>query len=70
MEKLNEFFKANRGMQIRLARHLGLQPSTVSQWRSVPVEHLAEVADFTGIAREELLPDAFREPRQSAEDAA
>jgi len=66
MEKLIEFFKANRGMQKRLADHLGLQPSTVSQWRSVPVEHLAEVEDFTGIPRAQLLPDAFRSARESA----
>jgi len=64
MEKLIEFFKANRGMQKRLADHLGLQPSTVSQWRSVPVEHLAEVEDFTGIPREQLLPEAFRPARE------
>lgn len=67
MEKLNEFFKANRGMQIKLAAHLGLQASTVSQWKSVPVQYLPEVADFTGIPREELVPDAFRPAKESAE---
>jgi len=67
MEKLIEFFKANRGMQVRLARHLKLQPSTVSQWKTVPVEYLPEVSDFTGIAREELVPDAFREAREVAQ---
>lgn len=67
MEKLIEFFKANRGMQVRLARHLGLQPSTVSQWRSVPVEHLPEVSKFTGIPREELVPDAFRPAREAVQ---
>lgn len=64
MEKLIEYFKKNRGTQIRLAQHLGLRPSTVSQWKSVPVEHLADVEAFTGIAREELLPDAFRQGRE------
>ena len=67
MEKLIEYFKANRGTQIRLAKHLGLQPSTVSQWKSVPVEHLADVEAFTGIAREELLPEAFRQARAVAQ---
>jgi DNA-binding transcriptional regulator YdaS (Cro superfamily) len=66
MEKLTEFFKANRGKQKLLAERLGLQPSTVSQWRSVPVEYLPEVADFTGIPRDELCPDAFRPARESA----
>ena len=60
MEKLIEYLKANRGMQLRLARRLGLQPSTVSQWKSVPVEYLPEVSEFTGIPREDLLPHAFR----------
>jgi len=64
MKKLSEFFKANRGAQKRLAEQLGLQPSTVSQWKSVPVEHLPEVAEFTGIPREELVPDAFRPARE------
>lgn len=67
MEKLIEYFKANRGTQLRLAQHLGLRPSTVSQWKSVPVEHLADVEAFTGISREELLPDAFRVGREVAQ---
>lgn len=72
MEKLIEYFKANRGMQMRLAEFLGLRPSTVSQWKSVPVEHLADVESFTGISREELLPEAFKAGREASvsEDAA
>lgn len=70
MEKLIEFFKANRGTQIRLAERIGLRPSTVSQWKSVPVEHLAEVSDFTGIPREDLCPNAFRPAREASENAA
>jgi len=66
MEKLIEYFKANRGKQKLLAERLGLQPSTVSQWRSIPVEYLPEVADFTGLKREDLCPDAFRPARESA----
>jgi DNA-binding transcriptional regulator YdaS (Cro superfamily) len=67
MEKLIEYFKANRGMQLKLAKHLNLQPSTVSQWKNVPVEHLPEVSAFTGIPRQELVPHAFREPKEAAE---
>lgn len=66
MEKLIEYFKANRGTQIRLAKHLGLRPSTVSQWKSVPVEYVPEVSDFTGLAREDLIPDAFRDAKGAA----
>jgi DNA-binding transcriptional regulator YdaS (Cro superfamily) len=67
MDKLIEYFKANRGMQIKLARHLNLQPSTVSQWQAVPVQYLPEVSAFTGIPREDLVPDAFRPAREAAE---
>jgi hypothetical protein len=63
---LSEYFKANRGKKKLLAERLGLQPSTVSQWRSIPVEYLPEVADFTGLKREDLCPDAFRPARESA----
>lgn len=66
MEKLTKFFKSNRGTQVRLAERLGLRPSTVSQWKSVPIEHLAEVSEFTGISREELCPDAFRPAKETA----
>lgn len=59
MEKLIEFFKANRGKQVRLAERLGLQPSTVSQWKAVPPEHVLAVEDFTGISRHDLRPDVF-----------
>ncbi|MCA1490118.1 helix-turn-helix domain-containing protein [Ensifer sp. NBAIM29] len=60
MQRLRNYFKANRGAQSRLAEHLGLWPSTISQWKQVPVEHLAEVSAFTGISRSQLLPEAFK----------
>lgn len=64
MDALTSYFKANRGKQKELADKLGLYPSTISQWKAVPVEHLAEVEAFTGIPREELLPEAFRPARK------
>lgn len=67
MDKLTEYLKSNRGMMIRLAERLGLRPSTISQWKSVPVEHLAEVEAFTGIPRQDLLPEAFRPAREAAQ---
>ncbi|NTG73263.1 helix-turn-helix domain-containing protein [Agrobacterium rhizogenes] len=66
MDKLIEYLRAERGRLSKLANRVGVNPSAVSQWKTVPVEHLAEVADFTGIPREELCPDAFREARESA----
>ncbi len=66
MEKLKAYLKAERGRLTKLADRIGINPSAVSQWKSVPVEHLAEVSDLTGIPREDLLPDAFRPAREVA----
>lgn len=62
---LSEYFRDNRGKQIRLAERLGLQPSTVSQWKSVPPHHALEIEDFTGISRHDLCPDVFG-PRKAS----
>jgi DNA-binding transcriptional regulator YdaS (Cro superfamily) len=69
MEKLIEHFKANRGTQSRLAEHLGLQPSTVSQWKEVPAQYVLEVERMTGVSRHDLRPDVFGEA-QASETAA
>lgn len=61
MEKLTEYLKANRGQAVRLARFLGLAPSTVSQWKNVPPEHVRKVEEFTGLSRADLRPDLFGE---------
>ena len=59
MEHLSAYLKANRGQQRLLAEYLGLYPSTVSQWKAVPAEHVRKVADFTGIALKDLRPDLY-----------
>jgi DNA-binding transcriptional regulator YdaS (Cro superfamily) len=59
MDRLIAYFKANRGKQKALADELGLYPSTVSQWKVVPAEHVRKVAEFTGIAPAILRPDLF-----------
>lgn len=59
MDKLRAYLKANRGKAIELARHLGLSPSTVSQWQDVPPEHVRKISDFTGLSPSELRPDLY-----------
>ena len=66
MEKLIEYLKANRGTQTRLTKILGLQPSTISQWKAVPPEHVLGVEQFTGISRYDLRPDVFGEAPEHA----
>jgi DNA-binding transcriptional regulator YdaS (Cro superfamily) len=52
--------RARYGLAAALARHLRISPSTISEWRVVPVHHLREISLFTGIPREELRPDVFQ----------
>lgn len=59
MEKLIAYLKANRGKQTELAAFLGLYPSTVSQWKSIPPEHVRKVSEFTGIEPALLSPDLY-----------
>lgn len=41
-----------------IAKGLSINPSTVSRWKRVPLERLADVERVTGIPRDELRPDA------------
>lgn len=59
MEHLIRYFKANRGKQRELAAFLKLYPSTLSQWKAVPAEHVRKVAEFTGIEPALLRPDLY-----------
>ena len=67
MEHLITYLKSNRGKQQELAKFLGLYPSTVSQWRAVPAEHVRKVYDFTGIALQLLRPDLYDGMKEAAE---
>jgi DNA-binding transcriptional regulator YdaS (Cro superfamily) len=44
------------GSAAKLAAALGITRSAVSQWRSIPSWHIAEVSRLTGIPVEELVP--------------
>lgn len=62
MDRLLEFFRSRRGARVGLARHLGISPSAISQWGSIPIERVLEVERFTGIPRHELRPDIYPAP--------
>lgn len=42
-----------------LARHLGVERSSVQKWKKVPAERLGEVSRFTGLSPQVLRPDLF-----------
>jgi DNA-binding transcriptional regulator YdaS (Cro superfamily) len=52
--------RAKKGLQSRLAKHLGVTRQAISDWPAVPIDRLKEVEKFTGVPREKLRPDIFR----------
>ncbi|MBZ9985700.1 helix-turn-helix domain-containing protein [Mesorhizobium sp. BH1-1-5] len=69
MEKLIEYFDAERGRRQALAAALGCSPSTISMWRRVPAERIGDVSRATGIPPEQLRPDIFGPALKSGEAA-
>ena len=51
----------------RLAEHLGIVPSAVTQWTRVPARHVPRVAALTGIPGCEIRPDMY--PCEETENA-
>lgn len=58
---LNQWLDNEVGRSAHLAKHFGVTPSAVTQWRSngVPVERMKAVRDLTGgeVSIEEMLPE-------------
>jgi DNA-binding transcriptional regulator YdaS (Cro superfamily) len=44
------------------ARALGIAPSSLSGWKSIPSYRILQVEMLTGIKRETLRPDLYRQP--------
>jgi DNA-binding transcriptional regulator YdaS (Cro superfamily) len=58
-----ETIRASRGLGAKITRELGLSRGAVSQWPRVPAERVIDVERITGIPREELRPDIYRDER-------
>lgn len=73
MEKINRLLKKNRIAGYRLVTDIGLTKGVYSQWNtgiSQPSrDNLQKVADYFGVAYEDLLPDEEKEktPAQPSE---
>lgn len=50
------------GGVVALSLALGMSRGAVSQWDVVPLERVLQVEEVTGIPRERLRPDFFRQP--------
>jgi DNA-binding transcriptional regulator YdaS (Cro superfamily) len=49
------------GGQAALARQLGLTRAAVNRWRMVPSKWIVEIERLTGVPREKLRPDLYRQ---------
>ena len=60
--------RAERGLQARLARELGITSAAVAKWQRVPEDRLLDVERISGIPRNKLRPDLYRgwQPRCTA----
>lgn len=47
------------GGVVALSLKLGLSRGAVSQWKTVPLNRVSDVARITGIPRDKLRPDVF-----------
>ena len=69
MENLIAWLNEQRGRRLKLAEHLGIFPSALSQWSQVPADKALAVEAFTGISRFTLRPDVFG-PAPATDEAA
>lgn len=61
MKFLLKWFRAERGRKSRMTEALGLSSGAISQWTQVPARHVRKVSRITGIPRETLRPDLFKD---------
>ena len=66
MEHLIAYLKAERGRLSALAIALKITPGAISQWKVIPADKLVAIEEHTGIEREKLRPDLYREPNMQA----
>jgi DNA-binding transcriptional regulator YdaS (Cro superfamily) len=61
-----DLIRAQRGLLAQVAHSLGLTRAAVVKWQQVPAERVVEIERITGIPREALRPDLFRQPACAA----
>jgi DNA-binding transcriptional regulator YdaS (Cro superfamily) len=62
---LSEAIQAAGGVT-ELARRMGISQPSVSNWEKVPAERVLLVEETTGISRQVLRPDLYRDPDKPA----
>jgi len=51
------------GTRYRLSKMIGVTPSSVLKWKTIPIGRLADVERVTGLPREALRPDLYQRGR-------
>jgi DNA-binding transcriptional regulator YdaS (Cro superfamily) len=51
---------AAAGSKYRLAQLLGIKPTSVQEWRRVPLQRVIDVERVTGVNRSVLRPEMYR----------
>lgn len=69
MSELQTMLARHRGLRLRIATELKIQPSAVRGWKKVPAERVLDVERISGISRHILRPDVFG-PAPAGEAAA
>lgn len=54
------------GSASELGKRLGITSQAISQWQRIPIRKLIEIEAATGIPREQLRPDLYRQPEVAA----
>ncbi len=60
VDKGLELAIAAAGTRYRLAKLLGIKPSSVLKWGRIPTGRVVQVEQVTGVPREKLRPELYR----------
>jgi len=52
------------GTRYRLSQLVGVVPSSVLRWTKIPAGRIVQVEKVTGVPREVLRPDLYRQPKR------
>lgn len=53
--------------RVALARKLGITRQAIGLWKKIPAERVVEIEEVTGIPREQLRPDLYRDGMSAAQ---
>ncbi|WP_134103072.1 YdaS family helix-turn-helix protein [Neorhizobium sp. R1-B] len=67
MDDLLKWLDEERGRRVLLAAELDIDPSAISQWKSIPPGRVLAIERHTCISRHKLRPDLYGPMPEAAE---